>query len=65
MLNDFWANFCGRNAPRGLIEAMGAPLVNEEEVGDDVEGWLTAVDIMARICELLPDDIREIVGEDA
>lgn len=50
---------------RGLIEAMGAPLVNEEEVGDEVEGWLTAVDIMARICELLPDDIREIVGEDA
>lgn len=46
---------------RGLIEALGAPLVN----GDDVEGWLTAVDIMARICELLPDDIREIVGEDA
>lgn len=49
----------------GLIEAMGAPLVNEEEVGDEVEGWLTAVDILARICELLPDDIREIVGEDA
>lgn len=50
---------------RGLIEALGAPLVNEEEVGDEVEGWLTAVDIMSRICELLPDDIREIVGEDA
>lgn len=50
---------------RGLIEAMGAPLVNEEEVGDTVEGWLIAIDIMARICELLPDDIREIVGEDA
>ena len=49
---------------RGLIEAMGAPLVNEE-VGEEVEGWLTAVDIMSRICELLPDDIREIVGEDA
>lgn len=49
----------------GLIEAMGAPLVNVEEVHDDVEGCLTAIDIMARICELLPDDIREIVGEDA
>lgn len=49
----------------GLIEAMGAPLVDEEEVGDDVEGCLTAIDIMARICELPPDDIREIVGEDA
>lgn len=50
---------------RGLIEAMGAPLVNVEEVGDDVEGYLTAVDILARICGLLPDDIRKIVGEDA
>lgn len=50
---------------RGLIEAMGTPLVNEEEVGDEVEGWLIAVDIMLRICELPPDDIREIVGEDA
>lgn len=50
---------------RGLIEAIGAPLVNEEEVGDDVEGCLTAIDIMARICELSPDVIREIVGEDA
>lgn len=49
----------------GLIEAMGAPLVNIEEVGDDVEGYLTAVDILARICELSPDDIQEIVGEDA
>ena len=49
---------------RGLIEALGAPLVNEEEVGDEVEGWLTAVDIMARICELSLNDIREIVGED-
>lgn len=50
---------------RGLIEAMGAPLVNEEEVGDEVEGWLTAIDILSRICELSPDVIREIVGEDA
>lgn len=50
---------------RGLIEAMGAPLVNEEEVGDEVEGWLTAIDILSRICGLLPDDIRGIVGEDA
>lgn len=50
---------------QGLIEALGAPLVNEEEVGDDVEGCLTAVDIMSRICELSPDDIRKIVGEDA
>lgn len=49
----------------GLIEAMGTPLVNVEEVGDDVEGYLTAVDILARICGLLPDDIRKIVGEDA
>ena len=49
---------------RGLIEAMGAPLVNEEEVGDEVEGWLTAVDILSRICELPPDDILKIVGED-
>lgn len=49
----------------GLIEAMGEPLVNVKEVGDDVEGYLTAVDILARICELSPDDIREIVGEDA
>lgn len=50
---------------RGLIEAMGAPLVNEKEVGDDIEGWLTAVDILSRICELSPDDILKIVGEDA
>ena len=50
---------------RGLIEAMGAPLVDKEEVGDDVEGWLTALDILSRICELLPDDILEIVGGDA
>lgn len=50
---------------RGLIEAMGAPLVNKEKSWDDVEGCLTAVDIMARICELLPADIREIVREDA
>ena len=50
---------------RGLIEAMGAPLVNKEEVGDDVEGWLTAVDILSRICELPPDNILKIVGEDA
>lgn len=49
----------------GLIEAMGAPLVDEEEVGDEVEGYLTAIDIMARICGLSPDDIRKIVGEDA
>ena len=49
----------------GLIEALGAPLVNEEEVGDTVEGYLTAVDIMARICELSPDDILKIVGRDA
>ena len=48
----------------GLIEAMGAPLVNKEKSWDDVEGCLTAIDIMARICELRPDDIREIVGED-
>ena len=50
---------------RGLIEALGAPLVDEEEVGDSVEGWLTAVDILSRICELPPDDILKIVGEDA
>lgn len=49
---------------RGLIEAMGAPLVNKEKTWDDVEGCLTAVDIMARICELSLNDIREIVGED-
>ena len=49
---------------RGLIEAIGAPLVNEE-IGDDVEGWLTAVDILSRICELPPDDILKIVGRDA
>ena len=49
---------------RGLIEAMGAPLVNEE-IGDDVEGWLTAVDILSRICELPPDDILKIVERDA
>lgn len=49
----------------GLIEAMGAPLVNIEEVENGVEGYLTAVDILARICELSPDDIQEIVGEDA
>ena len=50
---------------RGLIEAMGAPLVNKENSLDDVEGYLTAIDIMARICELSTDDIRKIVGEDA
>lgn len=49
---------------RGLIEAMGAPLVNEK-IGDDVEGWLTAVDILSRICELPPEDILKIVGGDA
>ena len=50
---------------RGLIEAMGAPLVDEEKVWGSVEGWLTAVDILSRICELPPDDILKIVGEDA
>nr|DAV34266.1 MAG TPA: hypothetical protein [Caudoviricetes sp.] len=50
---------------RGLIEAMGAPLANKEKTWDDVEGCLTAVDIMARICELSLNDIRKIVGEDA
>lgn len=44
---------------------MGAPLVNKEKTWDDVEGCLTAVDILARICELSLNDIREIVGEDA
>lgn len=62
---DCICNFGSYGHERGLIEAMGAPLVNEEEVGNDAEGWLTAVDILSRICELLPDDIREIVGEDA
>ena len=50
---------------RGLIEAMGAPLVNKDEVWDDVEGWLTAIDILSRICELPPDDILKIVRRDA
>jgi hypothetical protein len=31
---------------RGLLEIMG--LVNEEEVGDEVEGWLTAVQVFER-----------------
>ena len=51
---------------RGLIEAMGAPLVNKEEVcWGNVEGWLTAIDILSRICELPLDNILKIVGEDA
>lgn len=50
---------------RGLLEAMGAPLVNEEEVGDKVEGWLTAIDILSRICELPLETVRRIVREDA
>ena len=32
---------------RGLLEIMG--LVNEEEVGDSVEGYLTAVEVFQRI----------------
>ena len=32
---------------RGLLEIMG--LVNEEEVGDSVEGYLTAEDVFERI----------------
>lgn len=31
----------------GLLEIMG--LVDTEDVGDDVEGWLTAADVFARI----------------
>ena len=31
----------------GFLEIMG--LVNEEEVGDTVEGWLTATDVFSRI----------------
>ena len=32
---------------KGLLEIMG--LVNEEEVGDSVEGWLTAEEVFDRI----------------
>ena len=32
---------------KGLLEIMG--LVNEEEVGDCVEGWLTAEEVFKRI----------------
>lgn len=33
----------------GLLEIMG--LVNEDEVGDSVEGWLTAEEVCARWAE--------------
>lgn len=33
----------------GLLEIMG--LVNGDEVGDDVEGWLTAEEVFRRISE--------------
>ena len=32
---------------KGLLEIMG--LVNEEEIGDTVEGWLTADEVFKRI----------------
>lgn len=60
---DCTCDYASYGHTHGLIEAVGAPLVNKEESWDDVEGCLTAIDIMARICELPPDDIREIVGE--
>lgn len=33
---------------KGLIEIMGS-IVDEEKVGDEVEGWLTAEDVIERI----------------
>lgn len=35
-------------AENGLLEIMG-DIVNEEAVGDRVEGWLTAADVIERI----------------
>ena len=33
----------------GLLEIMGEALVDSEQVGDTVEGWLTAEEILNRI----------------
>ena len=38
-------SFC--RSPKGLLEMMG--LVDEEKIGDSVEGYLTAKDIFDRI----------------
>lgn len=46
-----WDAICHRGSygvERGLLEIMG-DIVNEEAVGDRVEGWLTAADVIERI----------------
>lgn len=40
----FWGSYGGRD---GLLEIMG--LVDEEKVGDEVEGWLTGAEVARRI----------------
>lgn len=42
----------------GLLETMG-DIVNEKEVGDRVEGWLTAEDVINRIEEMVMGDNDE------
>lgn len=47
----FWDAICRRGsfgAEKGLLEIMG-DIVNEEAVGDRVEGWLTAEEVIERI----------------
>lgn len=45
-------------ADKGLLEIMGN-IVNEKEVGDSVEGWLTAEDVVNRIEEMVMGDNNE------
>ena len=37
---------------RGLLEIMGCDIVNEEEDGDCVVGWLTADDVIERVIKV-------------
>ena len=46
-----WDAICHKGsygAEKGLLEIMG-DIVDEEAVGDRVEGWLTAADVIERI----------------
>lgn len=49
--NRLWDAICHKGsygAEAGLLEIMGN-IVNEETVGDTVEGWLTAEDVIKRV----------------
>ena len=46
-----WDAVCQRGSygyEEGLLEVMGSPVVRESD-GDDVVGWLTAADVIARL----------------